>query len=490
VPHWFYIVLVFVFGSCIGSFLNVVVWRLPRAKSLLWPPSACPKCGHQLGARDNIPVFGWIFLGGKCRYCRAPVSVRYPIIEAITGLLFVVYYVAFFVYGLGPSLTTYDSWGGPEHFVLRAIEQDWPVYVLSVVLVSMLLAASLIDAELYIIPIELPWTVAVVAFVGYALIASPRQPGALMAGPVAGAFAAGGAIGLLIANVLLWLKVLPRSFPQGEPILEWERKEMEKALAEEKKLKEQGKGAEVFDEPEKVSASPVLIGVVGVVGLVALGWLLWMLTQNLALAIAVASVVGLWFGAHVGIGAKISEELQEQEELPPVATKGEIRRQMLIEVGFALIPLVLAFGAAACALWVPSLRSWWGEMIGQNAWLSGLLGSVLGALVAGGAIWVTRALGTLILGRVAMGQGDTHLMMGIGAVLGAGPAVLVFFIAPFAGLAMGLYRWVSKGAREMPYGPYLSLAAAVVILLYRYVADYFTPSLAVIGDMLRQWMGG
>lgn len=60
VPHWFYIVFVFVMGSCIGSFLNVVVWRLPRGKSLLWPPSACPKCGHQLGARDNIPVFGWI----------------------------------------------------------------------------------------------------------------------------------------------------------------------------------------------------------------------------------------------------------------------------------------------------------------------------------------------------------------------------------------------------------------------------------------------
>lgn len=427
-------------------------------------------------------------LGGKCRYCRAPVSVRYPIIEAITGLLFVVYYVAFFVYGLGPSITMHDSWGGVEHVTLRTMQEDWGVYALMVGLVSMLLAASLIDAELFIIPIELPWVMMGIASVGYALMASPRQPGALMAGPVGGAFAAGGAIGLLVANVLLWLKVLPRSFPQGEPILDWERREMEKNLAEEKKLREQGKKTEGMEE-EETSASPVLIGVLGVGVLVGLGWVLWYVTGHVALAVLVACVVGLWFGAHVGIGAKISEELQEQEELPPVATKGEIRKQMLIEVAFGAIPTVMAIGGAACAIWVPSVRGWWEGVLGQNAWLGGVLGSVLGALVAGAAIWITRAVATLMLGRVAMGQGDTHLMMGIGAVLGAGPAVLVFFIAPFAGLAMGLYKWVGKGARELPYGPYLSLAAAVVILLYRYVADYFAPSLDVILGMIKQWLG-
>src|SRR5512133_906294 len=205
-------------GSCIGSFLNVVVWRLPRGKSLLWPPSACPKCGHRLGARDNIPVFGWILLGGKCRYCRAPVSVRYPVIEAITGLLFAVYYVAFFIYGMGPSVTMYDTYGGIEHMALRTLEVDWAIYGLLAFLVSVLLAASLVDAELYIIPIELPWVLAIVAVVTHALIADPRQPGALLVGPVGGAIAAGGAIGLLLSNLLLRLKLLPLSFPNGEPI--------------------------------------------------------------------------------------------------------------------------------------------------------------------------------------------------------------------------------------------------------------------------------
>ena len=381
---------------------------------------------------------------------------------------------------------------GVEHVTLRTMEQDWGVYVLMVGLVSMLLAASLIDAELYIIPIELPWVMMGIAMVGYALLASPRQPGALTAGPVAGAFAAGGAVGLLIANVLLWLKVLPRSFAQGEPILEWERKEMEKSLAEEKRAKEAGaeeRGRRSSMKRSRLRRRRCWLGWWGVEYWWGWGWVLWYLTGNVALSALVACVVGLWFGAHVGIGAKISEELQEQEELPPVATKGEIRKQMLIEVAFGAMPTVLALGAAGCAIWVPSVRGWWDGVLGQNAWLGGVLGSVLGALVAGAAIWVTRVVATLMLGRVAMGQGDTHLMMGIGAVLGPGPAVLVFFIAPFAGLAMGLYKWVGKGARELPYGPYLSLAAAVVILLYRYVADYFTPSLAVIGQMIGGWLG-
>ena len=65
----------------------------------------------------------------------------------------------------------------------------------------------------------------------------------------------------------------------------------------------------------------------------------------------------------------------------------------------------------------------------------------------------------------------------------------MFFLAPFAGLVMGVYKWMSKGARELPYGPYLSLAAGAVILLYRYVADYFAPHLAILGEMVGKWMG-
>jgi len=75
-------------GACVGSFLNVVVYRLPLRKSLVHPPSHCPVCGHSIRWHDNVPVFGWLTLRGKCRDCRSPISVRYPCVEGFCGLFF------------------------------------------------------------------------------------------------------------------------------------------------------------------------------------------------------------------------------------------------------------------------------------------------------------------------------------------------------------------------------------------------------------------
>ena len=76
-----------ILGAIIGSFLNVVAYRLPRGESLVHPPSACPSCGARIKPYDNVPVLGWLWLRGKCRACEAPISPRYPIVEAVTGLL-------------------------------------------------------------------------------------------------------------------------------------------------------------------------------------------------------------------------------------------------------------------------------------------------------------------------------------------------------------------------------------------------------------------
>src|SRR2546421_5298371 len=143
-PHLLFIPFLFILGACVGSFLNVVVWRLPRGESLVTPPSHCPKCNTRLAWYDNIPVFGWIFLKGRCRYCKEPISPRYPIIEAIAGGLFVFYYVMFFVLHRGLTCNA----------ALRAtltFARDWPIYLLYMWLISALLASSLIDLELYII---------------------------------------------------------------------------------------------------------------------------------------------------------------------------------------------------------------------------------------------------------------------------------------------------------------------------------------------------
>lgn len=82
------VILAGVLGTIIGSFLNVVVWRLPRGESLSHPPSACPRCGHAIRWWDNVPVVSWLILRGRCRDCSEPISARYPLVELGTGLAF------------------------------------------------------------------------------------------------------------------------------------------------------------------------------------------------------------------------------------------------------------------------------------------------------------------------------------------------------------------------------------------------------------------
>jgi leader peptidase (prepilin peptidase) / N-methyltransferase len=88
-------VTIFFLGASIGSFLNVVIYRLPAGLSLLWPPSRCPKCGHQLGITENVPILGWLMLRGRCRHCHTKISARYPLVETLTAIAFVFTYSQF-----------------------------------------------------------------------------------------------------------------------------------------------------------------------------------------------------------------------------------------------------------------------------------------------------------------------------------------------------------------------------------------------------------
>jgi leader peptidase (prepilin peptidase) / N-methyltransferase len=86
--QWLILLWLCVLGGAVGSFLNVVVYRLPLGISLVRPPSHCPMCKRPIRWFDNVPVFGWIMLRGRCRNCRSPISVRYPLVEAATAAIF------------------------------------------------------------------------------------------------------------------------------------------------------------------------------------------------------------------------------------------------------------------------------------------------------------------------------------------------------------------------------------------------------------------
>src|SRR6187401_593419 len=97
------------FGLAIGSFLNVVVWRVPRDESVVRPPSHCPSCDTPIAPRDNVPVLSWLVLRGRCRHCKAGISARYPAVELLTALLFAAMGARF-----------YDSWALPAYLVFTA----------------------------------------------------------------------------------------------------------------------------------------------------------------------------------------------------------------------------------------------------------------------------------------------------------------------------------------------------------------------------------
>jgi len=93
------VILLAIVGACVGSFLNVCIYRLPRRESLAWPASHCTRCNRPLSWYENIPIASWVVLRGRCRTCRAPISAMYPIVEAATALVFVIGYQ---LYGLTP----------------------------------------------------------------------------------------------------------------------------------------------------------------------------------------------------------------------------------------------------------------------------------------------------------------------------------------------------------------------------------------------------
>ncbi|ADD02327.1 peptidase A24A domain protein [Thermoanaerobacter italicus Ab9] len=97
-------ILIFLFGTIIGSFVNVLIRRIPRKESIVYPPSHCPICEHELKTIDLIPILSYILLKGRCRYCGEKISIRYPAVEMLTGIVFLIIYHKF---GLGFKAFSY-----------------------------------------------------------------------------------------------------------------------------------------------------------------------------------------------------------------------------------------------------------------------------------------------------------------------------------------------------------------------------------------------
>lgn len=157
-------VLIFFSGASIGSFLNVCICRMPENKSIIYPPSSCPFCGHNLKVIDLIPIISYLFLKSKCRYCGCRISLQYPVVELITGVLFILIIAKY-----GVSLPA-----------LR-----------SVILVSLVISSAGVDFKHRIIPDKLNLTGFII---GIPLVFESKE---IFLSGVIGFFAAGGLLFLI-----------------------------------------------------------------------------------------------------------------------------------------------------------------------------------------------------------------------------------------------------------------------------------------------------
>ncbi|QOI99444.1 MAG: prepilin peptidase [Phycisphaeraceae bacterium] len=428
------------FGACVGSLVNVLVYRLPLGLGVVTPPSRCPNCTTRLTWRENIPIFGWIMLRGRCRFCGVRISPEYPIVEAAVAALFMLLYAQCY-------LTPDPGWNASGWSVLRpewasgGFAASWGPFVVVLVLMGSLTAMTIVDAKTFTIPLQLTWFPALVALIIHPLfavylgvagrrlahapgwdwsLATPGRHGWEVIGA-----SIGGVVGLGIANLLLAGGLIRRSFADYD---EWERKTFPQR------------------EPVELDAAtgPVLMDALP--------------TSPDALVSDQASRAG--------------ETVADVWVQYPRA-----RREMFKELVFLAPPATLAMVGGWIAHhfagpWTPGSTPLSDvPAVGAPLWLSVLAGVLWGYLIGGGVVWLVRILGSLAFGKEAMGLGDVHLMAAVGACLGWVDATLAFFGAAFVGLAWWVFGLVLGGRvkQSMPYGPFLAVATLLVFVLKPWV---------------------
>ena len=367
------LLFVFGFGACVGSFMNVVIYRLPEGMSVISPGSRCPTCGGNLKWWHNIPIVSWLILQGRCAYCGVSISSQYMIIELVMALLFAALFVLLFMV---PPRTPWWGEVGGQWWIYNAELRAAPAFIAQLFLIAGLIGMFVIDARTFTIPLEIPVWLTITAFIAYAVQAF--IPPAIAAAPywpipptdwAWSLGAMGGMAGIVLSLVLLRTGAMRRSFVDYDKFV---------------------KDGELFaDYPHARREMAVeLLFLLPCIVLLALGWF---------------------------IGRTMTSTV------PPV--------------------LIQALG-----------------------------GTFLGYLAGGGIVWLIRILGTVAVGREAMGLGDVHMMAAVGAVLGWQDPIWAFFLAPFLALgwvfmAKGLSTMFRSVRRELPFGPHLALSTLMVIFL-------------------------
>lgn len=295
-PLWVYqhlplMVFVFMFGACVGSFINVVIHRLPAGMGIILPPSRCPTCGARLRFfQENLPILGWFILRGRCRFCNVRISAQYMIVELAMAIAFLGLYIV--LYMVPPETAFLGAIGGEWWYQSHqsAFFRTWPIFVAITFLFAGLYAMTMIDARTFTIPMQIPLFITASGFAAYLiqgfLPLHPRYPDFW---PIPGVdwqwflVAVGGMVGVVIGVIMLKTGKMPYSFADYHEYVEADQVIGEYPHAR----------REMF--AELLFLTPCLLGVLG-------GWFLGALAPAEAPPVWAQSIGGSFLGYLVGGG--------------------------------------------------------------------------------------------------------------------------------------------------------------------------------------------
>lgn len=461
-------------GLCIGSFLNAVIYRLPRNISLSDPRwSFCPVCDRRLRWYDNLPLVGFLRLKGRCRDCHAPISPRYPLVEIIGAIITVLVLDALIVAQTHQGLAS-DAWG-----MSWRLAHDWPLVVGHLVLFACLFGMAAVDLENYWVDIRFTNVATLTGFAMHMLWTPPQsadwtRPGVSMA-----------AVTVVMTIAILATVVILRRFQSGRAADDAFKAAMdaESARQSPRMLQALQYDATVDDlyvpKPPTVAEQMRMrllgMGLTAVTGLVML--------QLVVFAIVAAKqgdadtvpmrwlpALVLLFLLIVGGSAQVRESDSEIHEA--IESEAPSARRLAGVELLTLLPTVLIGGAVLVWLMrdadARSSVAGWMNWRAAGDWrpLLGLSTAATGFVIGGAVGWLVRIPATLIMGKEAFGTGDIHILAAAGCVAGWPVAVIGFVLCSFLALAGWVLSIPLKRTRIIALVPWLALGMLLVTLYY------------------------
>jgi prepilin signal peptidase PulO-like enzyme (type II secretory pathway) len=471
------------FGACIGSFANVVIYRWTRGLSLrqpLW--SFCPACNESIAWYDNIPVLSFLLLGGRCRKCQVPISLHYPLVELATALVVLLVYDSMFV--------------AMQRIGVGELPDDWAIMSAHWVLFAGLIVLAVMDLEAYLVDIRVTWIISAAGVVGH-MLWTPGSAGWIRPGVGQAGITLAALIGLAVGG---WLFLRGRCQPMAE---EEPRPDAPADVDE-----SPGQGSAITDEVEAIEDHAgggsgrlvwLVIPIVLVLGYVVAMFMAgsqdpltyyWpvkghflealerraMETDQGLLRLLIGLVVvfvGLTLAAgrpHAQADSDIVEAITSEAH--------DSRRNVLWELKLLSPAIMLSIGFAALLITQPAVADRMDEWLRWKpfgGWqpLWGLATGIAGWIIGGAIGWLARILFTLVFGKEALGMGDVHILAATGAVAGWPVAFLGFFLAAPLALLGLVVICLRRQSRMLPYGPWLGLGFLLASMFQDRILLYF-----------------